>query len=210
MITLHHLNHSRSTRILWLLEEIGTPYDVVWHERLPGFRAPDALKGIHPSGKAPLLVDDALVIAESGVILSYLDETYAGGRFTPEATASRLAHAEWMWFAESGASQPLMTMLYAGMTEGLSGVFGQIAVRDADAALGTIDRAITGRYLFEESLTLADVQMSYTLELANHLGLLSLHPNLGAYLDRLKARPALRRAIEVGGPMMPVSPTPPN
>lgn len=203
MTIVHHLDHSRSTRILWFLEEIGKPYEIIRHTRLPGFRAPETLRAIHPSGKAPLLVDGDLTIAESSVILGYLDARYGEGRFAPRVIQARLAHDEWMAYAESGAVQPLMVRLYASLTEGLSGVFGKIIDRDTTATLGRINQSITGTYLLGDDLMLADIQLSFVLELADYLNLLESFPEAHAYLDRMRRRPAFQRAISLGGPMMP-------
>lgn len=203
MHTVHHLNYSRSMRILWLLEEIGIDYQIVQHVREPGFGAPASLRAVHASGKAPILSDKGLVIAESGVILDYIDREYAGGRFTPTALLQRLDHAQWMYFAEAGLSQPLMTTLYGRLTGGLAGVFATIIARDAGTALTRLEKRVSAPYMFGAAVTLADMQLAYDLELASYLGLLAGYPHAAAYLERLKERPALQRALAVGGPMMP-------
>lgn len=202
-IVVHHLDFSRSTRVLWFLEEIGLPYSVVRHERTSGFRAPAALRDVHPLGKAPVIVDGDLVIAETAAILAYLDETYARGRFTPSGTQARWRHAEWVAFAEGGAGSALMTCLYGTLVGGFEGVYRTMVARDAEVSISHIEAASGQPYLLGPDLTIADFRICYILELAKHLELLANHPAAAAYLNRLNDRPALRRAIEVGGPMTP-------
>jgi len=207
MITLHHLDHSRSTRVLWLLEELGTDYRLIRHQRLPGFRAPESLAIVHPLGKAPIVEDGGLVIAESAVILSYLDERYGQGRFSPAAgTPVRIAHDEWLHYAEGSAAPSLMMTLYAKLAGGLDGVVAQIVTRDATLALDHINAAVDrNEWLLGDELTLADIQMAYLVDLAGFTGLLEGRPGLAAYATRLRQRPALQRALEIGGPMVPNS-----
>lgn len=203
MVVVHHLDFSRSTRVLWLLEEIGIAYEVVPHFREPGFRAPASLRAVHDLGKAPVIEDDGFTIAESAVILEYLDARYANGRFSPAAPADRLRHAEVLHFAENALASSLMINLYGHFTGGLVGTFAAIIARDVDAALGHVERTATGRYFVGDELTLADIQLAYPLELASYLGFLPEYPRAEAYLARLYRRDALARAIAVGGPMRP-------
>lgn len=207
MIVVHHLNFSRSTRILWLLEEIGASYTMVSHLREPGFRAPPELRAIHPFGKAPLIEDAGLVIAESAVILDYIDREYADRRFTPSTDADRLLQAELLYFAESALGGVLKTNLYGHLTGGFTGVFETVIAHDTAAALGRIDDLARTPYLFGDELTLADIQLGYSLALADYLGLLQPYARATAYLARLQERPALQRALEKGGPMTPPRPT---
>jgi glutathione S-transferase len=195
MLTLHHLNYSRSIRVLWLLEELGIEYDLVKYERDENFRAPSALKAIHPLGKAPVLVDDALTLAESAPILSYIDERYG------DAGA---VHDEWLQYVESSASLPIMmTSLgkrMGGLPDGLAKFTGPEVTKTLDyIGAGVGDRP----YLMGEQLMLADIQMCYILAIAESAGLLKEHPDVAAYLDRLRARPAFIAATEIGGPLMP-------
>jgi len=207
MVTVHHLNYSRSTRILWCLEEIGQPYAVVSHLREPGFRAPNSLRAVHQSGKAPVLSDEGLVVAESGVILDYLDKRYGGRRFTPIDKTAWLEHAQWMYFADCGLGAGLMTTLYGRLSGGLGGTFEAIVTRETDVALARVEERLAAEvaapYLFGDMLMLVDFQLVYVLELASYLGLLSAYPGILAYLMRLNARSALKRAVVAGGPMMP-------
>lgn len=205
MLTLHHLNYSRSIRILWLLEELGIEYDLVKYERDTNFRAPPELKAIHPLGKAPVLVDDDLTLAESASILAYIDERYGDRRFSPPADSDAAAiHDEWLQYVESSAALPIMMTMFGkrmgGLPDGLAKFTGPEVTKTLDyIASGVGD----GPYLMGETLMLADIQMCYMLAIAESSGLLVEHPTVQAYLDRLRARPAFVAATEIGGPLMP-------
>ena len=205
MLTLHHLNYSRSIRVLWLLEELGIEYDLVKYERDENFRAPPELKAIHPLGKAPVLVDDTLTLAESAPILSYIDGRYGDRRFSPPVDSDAAAiHDEWLQYVESSASLPIMmTSLgkrMGGLPDGLAKFTGPEVTKTLDyIGAGVGD----GPYLMGEQLMLADIQMCYMLAIAESAGLLKQHPDVAAYLDRLRARPAFVAATEIGGPLMP-------
>jgi glutathione S-transferase len=205
MLTLHHLNYSRSIRVLWLLEELGIEYDLVKYKRDANFRAPPELKAIHPLGKAPLLVDGDLTLAESASILAYIDERYGDRRFSPPADSDAAAiHDEWLQYVESSASLPIMMTMFGkrmgGLPDGLAKFTGPEVTRTLDYIAGGIG---DGPYLMGEALTLADIQMCYMLAIAESSGLLADHPTVQAYLDRLRARPAFLAATEIGGPLMP-------
>ena len=117
MLTLHHLNNSRSQRILWLLEELGAPYELVKYQRgAPVPLAPPELKRVHPLGKSPVITDAGHVIAESGAIVEYIIDTYGNGRLKPTVgTPEYWRYIEWLHYAEGSAMLPLMLALYAGM-----------------------------------------------------------------------------------------------
>jgi glutathione S-transferase len=205
MLTLHHLNYSRSIRVLWLLEELGIEYDLVKYERDANFRAPPELKAIHSLGKAPVLVDGDLTLAESASILAYIDQRYGDRQFSPTVdTDAAAVHDEWLQYVESSASLPIMmTSLgkrMGGLPEGLAKFTGPEVTKTLDyIASGVGD----GPYLMGEALMLADIQMCYILAIAESAGLLADYPEIVAYLGRLKERPAFVRATEIGGPLMP-------
>lgn len=205
MITLHHLNFSRSTRVLWLLEELGLDYELQTYERDGNFRAPAALASVHPLGKAPVLVDDGLVLAESGTILRYLEGNYGDGRLVPApGTPDRAIHDEWLDFVESSAALPIMLTLLGRMTGGLPpGLAGFTAPELAKTLSFISDRVADRTYLMGDRLTLADIQMSYLLAVLRQSGHLESYPAVAAYLERLEATPGLTKAIELGGPMAP-------
>ncbi len=204
MIEIHHLRHSRSTRIIWLLEEIGTPYRLVSYDRDPlTGRAPPAMRQVHPLGKAPTVIDGDRVIAESGAIIEYLEATYGGGRFGPTAgEATWPAYLEWLHFGESAGMLGVMLRLLGGR-DGLPAQVGAYADESVALALDLVERALDGHdFLVGDRLTGADVQMQFTIELALTIGYGADQPAIVAYKDRMTARPAYVRAIAQGGPTM--------
>lgn len=205
MLTVHHLAYSRSTRVIWLLEEISAPYEIVRYERDEKFRAPPELKAVHPLGKAPVITDGGLVLGESSVILAYVDERYGGGRMAPPRGSNAFFdHEEWLQYAESTAGFPIMSLAIGarlgGFSEPVDGFFRFMLAKSLDHIAGSVEKH---GHLAGERFMLADIQISYLLVMARHAGLLGGHPSVGAYLDRLEARPAYARAIEIGGPMAP-------
>ena len=204
MITVHHLAFSRSTRILWLLEELGLRYDLVKYPRDENFRAPPALQAIHPLDKAPVIQDGELVLGESAIILDYINSRYGQGRFAPPAGSDAyFKHNEWLHYAESTAALPIMVTrigtIAGGMSEGMQNFFTPLLAR----TFNHMTRGVTGRYMMGDDLTLADIQMIYLLAVAESSGMLANQAELTAYLGRLMERPALQKAIAIGGPMMP-------
>lgn len=205
MIVLHHLSYSRGTRILWLLEELGLDYRLERYERDDRFKAPPALAAVHPLGKSPVIVDGPLVLGESAVILRYLNERHGGGRFAPPAGSDAyFRHEEWLQFIEGTAAFPVMSMrigtVTGGLPEKMRDFFAPVLARTLDHIEAAVREhgCLTG-----PEPMLADIQAIYLLEVAERTGLLSAHPAIVAYTARLKARPAFRKAIEAGGPMMP-------
>jgi glutathione S-transferase len=205
MITVHHLNFSRSNRVIWLLEELGIPYELVKYERDGSFRAPAALKAIHPLGKAPVVADDGLVLAESAVILTYINDRHGGGRFAPKpGTQKRVLHDEWLHYVESSAAFPIMMTLIGNMMGGLPDGLWRFARSEVKKALDyTASGLTTAPFIAGEGFTIADIQFAYPLENAQQAGLLDDYAVLRSYLARLKKRSAYAKAIEIGGPMVP-------
>ncbi len=205
MLTLHHLNYSRSSRVLWLLEELGTPYELVSYERDASFRAPASLKALHPLGKAPVIQDDGLTLAESAPILSYIGRRYGGERLAPPAgTPEAAIHDEWLHYVESSAAFPVMMTVIGGMMGGLPEALGAFTRPEVKKALDYIAAGVgEGPYLMGADLTLADIQMSYLLAMAQSAGLLADAPTVAAYFARLQDRPAFQKAIAIGGPLVP-------
>jgi len=204
MIKVHHLNNSRSHRVLWLLEELGVPYEIVHYKRdLMTRLAPPELKKVHPLGKSPVITDGDLVVAESGAIIEYLTKKYGQGKLWPaDNSPAWVSHTQWMHFAEGSAMLPFLLALYVGML-GDNGaalrprIEGEIAnhLSYMDGALAKQD------YFAGKDLTAADIQMSFILEVADTGGRLKDFPRLTALLKRLRERPAYKRAIEKGGPL---------
>jgi glutathione S-transferase len=205
MLTIHHLNYSRSTRPIWLLEELGLPYKLVKYERDANGRAPDALRAVHPLGKAPVMVDDDLVLAESSAILTYINDHLGGGRFAPKAgTDKRFIHDEWLQYVESSAAFPISITVIGSKLGGLSDGLKRFAEPEVANTLNYISSALTkGPYIMGEGFTIADIQFAFPLEVAKGAGLLENYAVLRSYLSRLAERPAYQKAIEVGGPMRP-------
>jgi glutathione S-transferase len=203
MLTVHHLNNSRSQRILWLLEELGVPYEIAKYQRMsPVPLAPPELKKVHSLGKSPVITDGGHTIAESGAIIEYILEKYGSGRMRPDAKSDdHFRYIEWMHYAEGSAMVPLLLHLYAGfLGEGAAPLRPRID-REIASHLSYIGDALDGReFLVGHSLTGADIQNAFVLEAAQSSGFLKDRPVLEQYLARLQARPAYKRAIEKGGP----------
>lgn len=202
MITVHHLNESRSQRILWLLEELELPYEIKFYRRDATTNlAPPELEAVHPLGKSPVLEDGATKIAESGAIVDYVVRKHGNGRLAPAPTSPDYErHQEWLHYAEGSAMLPLMLQLYT-LRLGEAGAPLQPRI-DSEIAnhLGYVNGALAGRdYLMGMDLTAADVQMSFVGEVGRAFGRLAALPNLDAWVDRLHARPAYKKALERGG-----------
>jgi glutathione S-transferase len=218
-LVLHHLDHSRSTRVLWLLEELGVPYELVQHQRKANLRAPDSLKAVHPLGKAPVLIDDGVPYAESAAILEHLAETHGGERFLPpRGTPAHESYRYWLHFAEASLMFPLLLALVAGGLGGKSvpfpmrpfgrlfgsGLRKTLVDPDLERLLGHTEATLGARPWFAgESLSLADMQMVFPLEAAVDRVPLerAKYPNIHAWLDRIHERPAWQAAIAKGGPV---------
>ena len=203
MITVHHLNESRSQRILWLLEELGADYEIKAYARDATTRlAPDELRAVHPLGKSPVITDGDATVHESGAIIDYLIRRHVAGRLQPPVGAPEYEdYLQWLHYAEGSAMLPLMLQMYV-MRLGEAGgpLHGRIA-SEIDNHMSYLDQALAGRdYLLGQALTGADIQMSFVGEVARAFGLLPKYPNAEAWLDRLHDRPAYKAAIERGGP----------
>jgi len=201
MLVVHHLNDSRSQRILWLLEELGVPYEVKHYQRDAVTRlAPPELRAVHPLGKSPVITDGAVTLIESGAIVDYIVRRHGGGRLQPDsATPAYDKYVEWLHYAEGSAMLPLMLALYTG---GLGEATAPLRPRiESETALhlGYVDAALAGRdFLLGDELSAADVQMSFVGEIASvrQQG----YRNIGAWVARFQARPAYKAALVKGGP----------
>ena len=201
MLTVHHLNNSRSQRILWLLEEMGTPYEIAKYQRMsPLPIAPPELKQVHPLGKSPVITDGKKTIAESGAIVEYLIDRYGNGRLRPaHGTDDYWKYVEWMHYAEGSAMLPLLMALFMGfLGEGGEPLRPHIDAQIANH-LSYMEQGLGGRPFFVgHDLTGADIQLLFVLEAAGSR--LTPYNTLAAYRDRMHARPAYQRGIEKGGP----------
>ena len=219
MLTVHHLNNSRSQRILWLLEELGLPYDIVRYQRdAKTMLAPPELRKVHPLGKSPVVTtDDGLTLAESGAIIETVVERYGQGRLAPAAgSPEALRYRYWLHYAEGSAMPPLLLKLVFDKIENTPMPFFVKPIAKAisgKAKSGFITPQITTHLDFMEgelgkslwfagdAFTGADIQMSFPVEAAQSRGGLNTSlPKLMAYLERIHARPAYQRALERGGP----------
>jgi glutathione S-transferase len=202
MLTLHHLNDSRSQRILWLLEELGAPYEVKRYQRDATTRlAPPELMAVHPLGKSPVITDGDVRIAESGAIVDYITRTYGKGAMMPApGSADFEAYNEWLHYSEGSAMLPLLLHLYVGRLKEAGAPLHPRIDSEMANHLGYIDGALKGREFFVgKSMTGADIQMSFVGDLAKVFDKLAPYSNLAAWLARMHARPAFQRSIEKGG-----------
>ncbi|MBQ4855497.1 glutathione S-transferase [Rhodanobacter sp. B2A1Ga4] len=217
MIIVHHLNNSRSQRILWLLEELGLPYEIKRYQRDPKtMLAPAELRAVHPLGKSPVITDGELTLAESGAIIEYLADRYAAGTLIPaHGTPQRLRCNYWLHYAEGSAMPPLLLKL----------VFNRVEHAPAPFFVKPVARGIARKVLRNfvdpqlklhldylegelgdsewfggDAFSVADIQLSFPLEaFATRDGLDAGYPQLSAFLQRMHARPAYQRALQRGG-----------
>ena len=202
MIVVHHLNDSRSQRILWLMEELGLPYEIKQYQRLPTRLAPPELAAIHPLGKAPVITDNGKTIYESAAIIDYVIRRHGAGRLQPDpATPAYDDYLMWLHYAEGSAMLPLLLHLYVSrLGEGGAPLHARIESETANH-LGYLDGHLKGRsFLVGDTLTGADIQMSFVAEIAEAYGKRAAFKNLDAWTRRLHARPAWQKALEKGGP----------
>jgi glutathione S-transferase len=220
MIVVHHLNNSRSQRVLWLLEELGLPYELRRYQRdAKTMLAPPELKRIHPLGKSPVVTDDPIgdeALAESGAIVEYLLDTYGDGRLRPApGTAERRRFTYWLHYAEGSAMPPLLLAL----------IFGRLPKGPMPFFVKPVAKAISGKamqtfigpqlrthldwmegelakrpWFAGEEFSAADIQMSFPVEAFDARVGFADRPKLASWLTRIHARPAYAKAIEVGGP----------
>ena len=201
MLTLHHLNNSRSQRILWLLEELGIPYEIKKYQRMEGIPlAPPELKAVHPLGKSPVITDGDKTIAESGAIVEYLLDRYGNGRMRPKpGTDDHWKYVEWMHFAEGSAMTPLLLALYTSLLGDAASPLQPRVDSEIANHLSYMEAGLGEREFFVgKELTGADIQLLFILEAAGSR--LAPYPRLVAYRDRMHARPAYERGIQKGGP----------
>ena len=218
MLLIHHLNNSRSQRVLWLLEELAVPYDICHHQRdAKTMLAPPALLAVHPLGKSPVLVDGDTTVAETGAIVEYILERFGNGRMQPApGTPEAQRHRYWLHFAEGSAMPPLLFKL----------VFDEVAKAPMPFFVKPIAKAISQKvlaalvwpnlrrqfdfieaelgkstWLAGDALSGADIMMSFPLEAAvARAGLDARHPRMLDFVKRVHARPAYQRALQRGGP----------
>lgn len=201
MIIVHHLNDSRSQRVLWLLEELGLPYELRSYQRNATTRlAPPELKAVHRLGKSPVIESEGQTLIESGAIVDHLIRRPGGGRLQPDPSSPEYdTYQQWLHYAEGSAMLPLMLKLYVGRLGDAGAPLAPRIDSELDNHLGFVDASLAGReWLLDSGFSGADVQMSFVGEAARTLR--SRYPNLDAWVRRFQARPAYQRALERGGP----------
>jgi glutathione S-transferase len=219
-IVVHHLNNSRAQRVLWLLEELGVPYEIKHHQRTKTFQAPPELKAIHPLGKSPIVEDQGRVLAETGAIVEYLLDAHGEGRLRPPpGTDERIRFTYWLHYAEGSAMPPLlMQLLFQLMPRRSPALLRPLVRWIADRAqAGYVRPQLKLHMNFWESelqrstwfvgeeFTAADIMMSFPVEAAAaRAQALEGRPKLAAFRERIRARPAYQRAAERGGASDPV------
>jgi glutathione S-transferase len=203
MLVVHHLNNSRSQRILWLLEELGAPYEIRRYQRDAVTNlAPPELLQVHPLGKSPVIEDDGRVIAESGAIVEYICERHGGAALVPpRGSDAHVDHLELMHFAEGSAMTPILMALYVGRLGEAGAPLQPRIAQQLDSHFDYMEARLrpSGHYVLDE-LSAADIMLSFPAEVAAAQGRVANRPGLAAFVDWLHARPAFRRALEKGGP----------
>ncbi|EMX0220632.1 glutathione S-transferase [Vibrio fluvialis] len=200
MITLHHLNRSRSKRIIWLLEELEVEYQIVPYQRDSlTFLAPPELKAVHPLGKSPVIEIDGRVIAESGAITEYLIERFAPQRLAPARdSADYIDYLQWLHFAESSGILPLLLKLFLAKGGAKTQFLEGYANSEAAKVLGYVNAQLEGKnYLVADKLSGADIMMSFIAEGVQTSGMLDHFPNIKAYLSGLSTLPAYQKANRI-------------
>jgi glutathione S-transferase len=202
MLTVHHLNNSRSQRILWLLEELELDYQIVRHQRDATTNlAPPELLEVHPLGKSPVLTDGARTIIESGAIIDYIVRRHGGGLLAPSpGSDAHEQYLQWLHYAEGSAMLPLMLKMYTGRLPDGGAALQPRITGELDNHLSYMDKALekSGWFVGGE-FSAADVQLSFVPQVARRLYSLERFPNLSSFLERIAARPAYRRALTRGG-----------
>lgn len=201
MIVVHHLNDSRSERILWLLEELGVPYELKRYQRDATTRlAPPELIDVHPLGKSPVISDGDRVVHESGAIIDYLIRRHGGGRLAPALGSDAYeTYIQWLHYAEGSAMLPLMLFMYVGrLGEAGAPLHPRIESEIANH-MGYVEGALEGRQWLLGDFSAADVQMSFVGEVLGAFGRLGQYPNIEAWVGRFQGRPAYKAALEKGG-----------
>jgi glutathione S-transferase len=202
MIVVHHLNDSRSQRILWLLEELNVPYEIKHYQRDAQTRlAPPELKAIHPLGKSPVITDEGRVIIESGAIIDYIVRHY-GQTLQPAVTTKEYDdYQQWLHYAEGSAMLPLLLKLYVSRLGDAGAPLSPRIESEIANHIGFVNSSLEGKeWLIGGQMTAADIQMSFVGEAASARTNRAAYPNIEAWVKRFQARPAYQKALVRGGP----------
>ncbi|MEC6822970.1 glutathione S-transferase [Photobacterium piscicola] len=199
MITLHHLNKSRSKRIIWLLEELDLAYEVKPYLRdAVTFLAPPELKNIHPLGKSPVIEDNGAVIAESGAITEYLIQTYNPNLAPKVGTPAYIEYLQWLHFAESSAILPLLLKMFVAKDGAKTNFLEGYAGVEAEKVISYFEQSLEGKtYLVEERLTGADIMMSFIAEILQNNGMIVNYPNIQRYQAQLATHDKFIKADQI-------------
>jgi glutathione S-transferase len=200
MIKLHHLNKSRSKRIIWLLEELKIKYEVIPYQRDSlTFLAPVELKSVHPLGKSPVIEDDGLIVSESGAITEYLIDKYADGQFAPKRGSKEyVEYSQWIHFAESSAILPLLLKMFVAKDGCETNFLADYADLETEKVIRFFDDSLAGkRYLVADQLSGADIMMSFIVEIVKNNGEFDKYKNIAAYAGQLATHPAFIQADHI-------------
>lgn len=201
-LIVHHLNNSRSQRILWLLEEVGVPYEIKFYDRDPVTNlAPPELVAVHPLGKSPVLEDNGRIIIESAAIAEYVCDYHGGGTFVPQrGTDDHVRHLQWMHFAEGSAMTPILLRIYtARLGEAAAALEPRIA-QQLDSHFSYMESEVSDAgHFIGDNLSAADIMLSFPAEIAIMQGMAPRYPKLANFVNACHDRPAWRRAREKGG-----------
>ena len=201
MITVHHLNRSRSHRILWLLEELGVAYEVRRYERNAKTNlAPPELLQIHPLGKSPVIEMDGRVISESAAIVEVICAAFGPAMNPPMGTDAYIQHLELMHFAEGSAMTPILLNLYVGTLKDAGAPLQPRIEQQLDSHFAYMDQILrpSGHFVLDD-LSAADIMLSFPAEIAMRLGRRADFPRLAGFVDHIHARPVYASALEKGG-----------
>ncbi len=201
-LIVHHLNNSRSQRILWLLEEIGAAYEVKYYDRDEATNlAPPELIAVHPLGKSPVIEDDGRVVIESGAITEYLCERHGGGQLVPDrGSDDYISHLEWLHFAEGSAMTPILLRLYTARLGEAAAPLEPRITQQLDSHFVYMESCVgeSGHFIGDR-LSAADIMLSFPAEIAIMQGMAPRYPKLAAFVNACHSRPAWQRAREKGG-----------
>ncbi|AJA09379.1 glutathione S-transferase-like protein [Sphingopyxis fribergensis] len=201
-LIVHHLNNSRSQRILWLLEEIGAPYEIKFYDRDAVTNlAPPELIAVHPLGKSPVLEDDGRVVIESGAITEYLCERHGGRHLVPErGSDDHISHLEWLHFAEGSAMMPILLRIYTVRLGEAAAPIEPRINQQLDAHFAYMENRVgENGHFIGDSLSAADIMLSFPAEIAIMQGMAPRYPKLAGFVNACHVRPAWQRAREKGG-----------
>ena len=201
-LIVHHLNNSRSQRILWLLEEIGVPYEIKFYDRDPATNlAPPELVAVHPLGKSPVLEDAGRIVIESAAIAEYICDYHGGEKLVPQrGTDDHVRHLHWMHFAEGSAMTPILLRIYTARLGEAAAPLEARITQQLDSHFAYMESAVSeDGHFVGDTLTAADIMLSFPAEIAIMQGMAPRYPKLANFVNACHDRPAWRRAREKGG-----------